>query len=125
MLSNQVKFLRNQKRITQKELSQIINVSQQTVGSWESGRTTPDEDNIKKLANLFGVSIDFLYGYDIPEWADMHDALDLDKMLESNVTMTYGGEKLSTAEKQRVKDILTGIFWERSQNERQREDNAK
>lgn len=118
MFKNQLKFLRKEKRLTQKRLAETLNVSQQTVGSWESGRTTPDETMMKRLADLFGVSIDFLYGYDVPEWAEMGDALDLDRMLESNIAMTYGGEELTESEKQRVKDILTTVFWEKTHKER-------
>lgn len=33
-------------------------------------------------------------------------------MLNSNVNMAYGGETLTEQEKQRVKDVLTGLFWE-------------
>lgn len=123
MFKNQIKFLRKERRFTQKQLAEILNVSQQTVGSWESGRTTPDETMIRRLAELFGVSIDFLYGYDVPEWAEISDALDLDRMLDSNIAMTYGGEELTESEKQRVKDVLTTVFWEKTHKER--DENAR
>ncbi|MCI3029833.1 hypothetical protein LMF32_12345 [Desemzia sp. C1] len=37
--------------------------------------------------------------------------MDLEDMLNSNVNMAYGGKRLTEEEKQRVKDVLTGIFW--------------
>lgn len=67
----------------------------------------------KKVADYFGVTTDFLLGSNqAPKWANKDDLFELDKMLNSNVNMAYGGETLTEQEKQRVKDVLTGLFWE-------------
>lgn len=57
-----LKELRERKGITQSALSKIMQVSPSTVGMWEQGRREPDYDNLKKLANLFDVTIDYLLG---------------------------------------------------------------
>ncbi|ERK34248.1 hypothetical protein I131_09490 [Enterococcus faecium CRL1879] len=44
--------------------------------------------------------------------ANENDLIELDKLLESNVNMAYGGETLTPEEIQRVKDILTATFWD-------------
>ena len=62
MLPKRLKFLRKQNNMTQKTLSKKLNVSQQTIGSWEIGRTEPNNDNLQLLANLFSVSTDYLIG---------------------------------------------------------------
>ena len=63
MLKNNLKNERKKLGYSQKQLAQMLNVSQQTVGSWEVGRTEPDAKTLTKLANIFGVSVDYLTGY--------------------------------------------------------------
>lgn len=90
-----------------------MSVSQQTIGSWEVGRAEPSSEALTKLAQLFNVSTDYLLGNNqAPDWADENDLVELDKLLESNVNMAYGGETLTPEEIQRVKDILTATFWD-------------
>ena len=62
MLHEIIKTERNNKHISQSALAKIIGVAQQTIGSWETGRTSPDTEMLKKLADYFGVSIDYLLG---------------------------------------------------------------
>ena len=46
---------------TQKELAKALNVSQQTISSWESRSQDPRLSNIKKMAELFNVSINDIF----------------------------------------------------------------
>ena len=66
MLPKALKILRTNRKMSQKELADIIGVSQQTIGSWEVGRTSPDPDMINKLARFFNVTTDYLLGNDVP-----------------------------------------------------------
>lgn len=60
MIKNRLKSERMRKKMSQRELAEHIGVSQQTVGSWETGRTEPDQEMTKFLADFFGVSTDYL-----------------------------------------------------------------
>ena len=60
MLKNRIKALRSKKKWTQAELAKKLNVSQQTIGSWEVGRAEPNSEALISLAKLFGVSTDYL-----------------------------------------------------------------
>lgn len=62
MLKDRMKIERNNKKISQRELGDYIGVSQQTIGSWEIGRTQPDQESLKQLAQFFNVSLDYLMG---------------------------------------------------------------
>lgn len=62
---NQIKELRKEKNITQNQLATAIGVSRSSVAMWETNNTQPDFDLIKKLADYFGVSIDYILGYEI------------------------------------------------------------
>lgn len=52
--------LRRSKGLSQEELAHVIGVSRQAVQKWESGTSRPDMDNLISLADLFGVSLDYL-----------------------------------------------------------------
>ena len=60
---NCVKELRLKKGIQQKELAISLNVSQAAVSDWENGKKNPKGQNLKKLADFFGVDEDFILGY--------------------------------------------------------------
>ncbi|MBS5821761.1 MAG: helix-turn-helix domain-containing protein [Enterococcus gilvus] len=62
MLKDKIKEYRKYNGWTQAELAKKINVSQQTVGSWEVGRAEPNSEALKTLSNLFEISVDHLLG---------------------------------------------------------------
>ncbi|MGL9742145.1 helix-turn-helix transcriptional regulator [Enterococcus sp. DIV1368c] len=54
--------LRKLRNLTQQELANLLNVSKQTVGSWERGRTEPSIPIINELANILNTTTDYLTG---------------------------------------------------------------
>lgn len=52
--------LRTEKKLSQSKLADKLGVSHQAVQKWESGETTPDVEKVIKIANFFGVTIDYL-----------------------------------------------------------------
>lgn len=52
-----IKRLREKKKLTQKELAEIIHVSDKTVSKWETGKGLPDITQIDGLAGSLSVSI--------------------------------------------------------------------
>lgn len=61
------KKLRKSHNMLQSDIAQKINVSTSTVGMWEQGRNQPDNESVKKIANIFGVSTDYLLNNDIKD----------------------------------------------------------
>ncbi|MCM1440323.1 MAG: helix-turn-helix transcriptional regulator [Roseburia sp.] len=57
-----LKELRKERGITQKQLAEQINTTDDSIFSWENGRSQPDIENIKKLCKFFSVSADYLLG---------------------------------------------------------------
>ena len=58
-----LKELRSDRNLTQEQVAAQLNVTRQTISSYESGRTRPDVDTLARLAQLYGVSLeDILYG---------------------------------------------------------------
>ena len=62
MFAKRLKELRKSKKMSQKELADILSVSPSTIGMYEQGRRKPDPDTLKLLANYFDVSIDYILG---------------------------------------------------------------
>ena len=54
--------LRKLKNITMKKKKKKINVAESTISLYESGKREPDYQTLKKLADFFNVSIDYLIG---------------------------------------------------------------
>ncbi len=46
----------------QSDLAEAVGIDQRTISNYETGRTNPDSDALIKLADFFGVSIDYLVG---------------------------------------------------------------
>lgn len=62
MDGDRLKQLRKEKKLTQSELGNIINVSKVSISGYESGDRSPDTDNLRRLADFFDVSTDYLMG---------------------------------------------------------------
>ncbi|MDY2696403.1 MAG: helix-turn-helix transcriptional regulator, partial [Eubacteriales bacterium] len=57
-----LKELRQQNGYTQKELSKLVNYSQNLISTWESGTHESNNKALVSLANIFNVSVDYLIG---------------------------------------------------------------
>lgn len=57
-----LKELRLKKGLTQTELGEKVGVKQNTFTNWENGKREPSFENLVKLADLFDVSLDWLFG---------------------------------------------------------------
>ena len=60
MLGNKIKLYRENKKMTQNDLANILEVSSGTISKYESGALEPNIESLKKLADLFGITIDEL-----------------------------------------------------------------
>lgn len=58
--------LRKSKGLTQSELGLKLNITAQAVSKWENNLSEPDIDSIKKMCELFGVSVDSFLGMGAP-----------------------------------------------------------
>ncbi len=52
--------LRTERNLSQSKLGELVGVSNKAVSKWENGASKPSMDTLKKLADIFGVSIDEL-----------------------------------------------------------------
>ena len=62
MFGEQLKQLRKEKKVSQKALADALFISQQAIAKWESDKSSPNPETVRKLADYFGVSTDYLLG---------------------------------------------------------------
>ena len=62
-MQNHLGEMRAQKRLTQQDLADLVNVSRQTIISLEHGRYNPSITLAFRLARVFGVSVEELFIY--------------------------------------------------------------
>ncbi|ULQ49326.1 helix-turn-helix domain-containing protein [Liquorilactobacillus nagelii] len=59
-LSEKLKYCRTQKKLTQAQIAVQLNVSRKTISNWENARSFPDIASLRKLSNIYNVSLDDL-----------------------------------------------------------------
>ena len=64
-LGNHLFHARKKKGLSQEEVAEKLGISRQTVSKWETDETLPDICQSKKLAVLYGMSLDELVEFDI------------------------------------------------------------
>lgn len=65
-LGTNISRLRAEKRLSQGELADILNVSRQSVSKWETDASVPDLDKLVKLSRVFDVTLDELVTGEAP-----------------------------------------------------------
>lgn len=64
-LSQQLKKYRAQHHMTQKELAELLHVSDKTISKWERQASLPDIATLKQISNLLNISIDELLDQEV------------------------------------------------------------
>ncbi|MDD3410203.1 MAG: DUF5680 domain-containing protein [Eubacteriales bacterium] len=59
-LDEHLRALRQEKKWSQEEVAERLNLSRQAVAKWENGQNVPDVDNLLALASLYEVTLDAL-----------------------------------------------------------------
>lgn len=62
IFGERLKELRREKKLTQSELAKQLEVSGNTIYSWENDKQEPSMSTLVRLSEIFEVSLDFLFG---------------------------------------------------------------
>lgn len=125
-----LKEIRENKGWSINQLAQAADISGSQISRIENGlRGIPKPQTLRKIAEALDVPYEELMnkaGYlqqdaakyediSVPAWATSRDKRDFKKMLEDDGELMFDGIPLSEEDKQRIKDVLTGLFWEAKQ----------
>lgn len=80
IIAENIVQLRKGSRMTQIELAEKLNYSDKAVSKWERGESVPDISVLKSIADLFGVTVDYLITAD-------HDPRELDNRAEEEAAL--------------------------------------
>lgn len=62
IIAIRLKELRNSNKLTQQEISEKLDIAQTTYAGYETGKHEPNADTLRKLAELFKTSVDYIIG---------------------------------------------------------------
>ncbi|BBF41962.1 phage transcriptional regulator, Cro/CI family [Lachnospiraceae bacterium KM106-2] len=103
--------------ITAYKVSKATGVTQASLSKWKSGKSTPSSETLQKIANYFGVTVDYLMTGEEPEekapFLTTKDERDISKklndtlaQLESTDGLMFDGEALDEETKELLKISL-------------------
>lgn len=73
-ISTNIKFLRKKRNLTQQQFADILGIKRSMIGAYEEDRASPKMDNMKQIANYFGITVDELVSEKITDkWLDERD----------------------------------------------------
>ena len=101
-LGERIKNQRTRAGLSQERVAELVGVSRQSVTKWESGQSAPSTENLFRLAEIFGTTVDMLL--DIPDEknAQSTDQAQI-KELTSQIQYLYRVESARKAEAERVR----------------------
>lgn len=71
--------LRKERKLTQQELADLLNVTNKTISKWETNTTAPDIDTLKRISQVLKVPVDVLLGNSKLTVTDSHNKHKLTK----------------------------------------------
>lgn len=84
-----LQILRKNAKLTQRELANKVNIPKTNIGHYEIGITQPSIENLCKLADFFGCSVDYLIGHKTNDLIYLSGLSDVQKeMIEEVKQMT-------------------------------------
>lgn len=101
---------RENAKLSQKYVAITLGLSAPSVANWERGKTNPTHENIVKLADLYGVSVDYLLGRTDEPRTEELSIREIDFALSGEI------RDLSEAEK---KDVLDYVRFKRAQRSKE------
>lgn len=104
-MKNRLKQLRKQKNLSQKDVAELLSITNQAICLFEKGERTLKQENLQKLADFFKVSVPYLkgelsYGDLTPEEQNLNDRLVSQIINDVNDEIKYS--ELSSKENKRA-----------------------
>ncbi len=62
IFAQRLRELRKEKQLRQEDIALDLNVSRQTISKYERGQREPDYRMLKRIADYYKVSLDYLFG---------------------------------------------------------------
>ena len=83
MIAEKIKFLREEKGMTQTDLAKRLGITRSSVNAWELGISVPSTQYLVELSGLFNVSTDYLLGI------EKTSTLDINGLSKKDIEIVY------------------------------------
>lgn len=126
IFGSRLRRLRKNKELTQRELGAKVGVTEAAIGMWESAKRLPDPETMTRLAQILGVSVDYLLGNDLPDGQGQPDSfsaswwhrdtppdpVELEEFLRK-ANIHFNGAPLDEEDKRELIDYLRYRWWKK------------
>lgn len=93
------------RKVTAYQVAKATGISQSTLSDWKKGRSVPKMDKIQKIAEYFGVSVDYLMGNETEK-----DPAPKSGVTDEDIKFAlFGGGPVSDAQYEEVKQFVRFI----------------
>lgn len=105
MFKKRLRELRLDRQMSQQELAESLGVSRGAIGMYEQGKREPDSTILQRIADFFGVTVDYLLGrsnYRAPWEKGGKADIDLEEFVRNQSNIKLMGDPLSEETKEDV-----------------------
>ena len=106
-LGEKITLLRKKMNLSQVELAEKVGVSRDTIGKYERGDITPTVDKAKRIADTFGVSMDFLTSAEAEEKKNTMDRVMTRRVAELQELSDHDRDKILSIVDAFIRDTKT------------------
>ena len=107
-----LKELRTHRKLRQQDVADAINCSQAVYSRYENGEREPSKDTLNRLADFYGVSVDYILGRDpvtaAPPTREPQPAQDA----QYEIRILHRGNNAMTQEQIDRREALMRLLWE-------------
>lgn len=109
-IMNRFMKLRLDNHLSQQELAELLGVSQQTICKYDRGVNEPGIASLKKLADIYNTTVDYIIGYDSGDKTDGRNLLIENKPLtEKEIEHLKGYRELTEKWQDNVDLIINDL----------------
>ncbi|GIO24282.1 helix-turn-helix domain-containing protein [Oceanobacillus sp. J11TS1] len=120
ILSQRLREAREQAGLKQIEASKLLGISNGTLSGYEREYRDPDTDTLHKMADLYGVSVDWLLGKSM--YPSTKDTLQPEPMSEQDSLMFHNWKRMTEEEKQEALNVIQYILYKKKLNNKEDQD---
>ena len=112
IMGSRIKQLREEKKMTQEELGNILGVQKSAVAKYENGKVSNmKRSSIKKLADFFGVSSAYILGYS--EQQILQEAIKVDTLSTEEISLVEAIRSMTDEEVKELSNFVDYIISKR------------
>lgn len=98
--------LRNEKGVKDADVSKATNITKSTFSDWKNGRSVPKQEKLQKIADYFGVTLDYLTNGNKIENEFNPKQAELDLRISQDLELKSAIEKYYSLSEKKQKHVI-------------------